>query len=354
LALILAIVASLVVLAAAPAIGQIRGAVQEALPGYYRPLLAGVVLLAVGAGVVAAAVRIRSDRGLRYGLIGLAIATGAIYSLAMATGNANVDAVERFHFVEYGLLTLLFHRAFADRGRGSSLQMAFMAVFLVGTLDEGIQWFVPERVGEWRDVLLNSVAIACGLMFGLGLEEVRLKADTTYAGDVRSVRHQADRKAPAALTAVAGIAFATFFSVVHIGHEIRDPAIGSFRSRYSAGELEAMAADRARRWQVEPPLTLHRYSREDQYLAEALWHIQRRNEMEGEGGVWATWYENLILEKYFAPVLDHPTYRTPEGGRWPAEQRANVEAAVAGTGQRPFVSDAAPFPIYSWFEGGAP
>jgi hypothetical protein len=114
-----------------------------------------------------------------------------------------------------------------------------------------------------------------------------------------------------------------------------------------------MSADRARRWKTHPPATLRRFSREDQYLAEALWHIQRRNDVEAEGGIWATWKENLILEKYFAPVLDIPTFATPGGARWPPEQRRNVAAAaaaVAGAGERTYASDAHPFPIYAWLD----
>src|SRR5678816_530595 len=67
----------------------------------------------------------------------------------------------------------------------------------------------------------------------------------------------------------------------------------------------------------------HRTSIEDHYLAEGLWHVQRRNEVEDAQRVW---HENLILEKYFAPVLDFPTYSTGAGAKWPAEQRANAEA----------------------------
>ena len=36
------------------------------------------------------------------------------------------------------------------------------------------------------------------------------------------------------------------------------------------------------------------------------------------------WRENLILERYFAPVLDTPTYASPHGNRWPPEQRADL------------------------------
>lgn len=335
-----AVAASVLVLAAAPGIGEIRGLVQDAFPGHYRLILVSIVAVAVAAAVLAAMTTIRERRGLRYGLIAAAIAIGAAYSLLTATGVPNVDAVERFHFVEYGLLTLLFFRVWRGLPWRAAAVLSFTAVLLVGTLDEWIQWFVPGRVGEWRDVLLNGVAIGSGLLFALGLQG---PATTSYyAYRVRSGRFH-----PALLPLLTLAVFVAFFYTVHVGHEIRDDAIGSFRSRFSSARLLELSAERREAWKTSPPLTMRAYSREDQYLAEALWHIQRRNEVEGEGGIWATWKENLILEKYFAPVLEFPTYRTPGGARWPPPQRANVAAAV-GADRRPFVSDAHPFPIYAW------
>jgi VanZ family protein len=167
--LALAAAVSLVVLVSAPAIGQIRGAIQAAFPGQYRLILVAFVVAAIGAGVVYAVATVREGRVWRFGLIAAAIAAGALYSLATATGNANVDAVERFHFAEYGFLALLYQRAWRDRSTAAGLLLAFLSVFMIGTLDEGIQWFVPIRVGEWRDVLLNSIAIICGLAFAAAL-----------------------------------------------------------------------------------------------------------------------------------------------------------------------------------------
>ncbi len=351
--LAVAVAATVAVLIAAPVVGQIRGAIQDALPGQYRAILIGVVLFAVGGGIAWAAVTIRSRRGRRYGLIALAIGIGAIYAAAMATGNANVDAVERLHFIEYGLLTLLFHRAWSSRGGPAAVLLPFTAVFIAGTLDEAIQWFVPARVGEWRDILLNGVAITCGLLFGVALEPPDGRRGRLQPAPPRGAGLQPDHRLLLTLALLATLTFGVFFSTVHLGHEIRDPAIGSFRSRYDANGLLAMSADRARRWKTHPPATLRRFSREDQYLAEALWHIQRRNDVEAEGGIWATWKENLILEKYFAPVLDIPTFATPGGARWPPEQRRNVAAAaaaVAGAGERTYASDAHPFPIYAWLD----
>jgi hypothetical protein len=336
-ALAAALAASLWIILAAPFVGQLRGAIQAALPGQYRTIILAIVAGAVGLAIAWAAVRIRERRLLRYGLIAAAVASAGLYTTATATGNADVDAVERFHFVEYGVLTVLFHRVWRQRHDPGALVLPLTAAFIVGTLDEGVQWFVPGRIGEMRDVWLNGVAILCGLVFGLGLD---LPPRWSW---------RLDRDGRSAVIAGLGAMLVTggvFFYTVHVGHEIRDPAIGVFRSRFSAGELREAARERAARWQVEPPVTLRRFSREDQYLAEGIWHVQRRNEMEGEGGVWATWKENLILEQYFAPVLDFPTYATPSGARWPQEQRDN--AAAAGSDARPFVSDAHPFPIHAW------
>jgi hypothetical protein len=140
------------------------------------------------------------------------------------------------------------------------------------------------------------------------------------------------------------VMLAAFFHAVHLGHEIDDPQAGTFLSRYSAEELLAASRDRGVRWQAAPPRQLHRRSIEDHYLAEGAWHVQRRNEVADPQRVW---HENLILEKYFAPVLDFPTYSTGAGAKWPAEQRANAEAQ-AGTEVRAYRSTANPYPIYTW------
>jgi hypothetical protein len=76
-------------------------------------------------------------------------------------------------------------------------------------------------------------------------------------------------------------------------------------------------------------VAIRRFSREDQYLSEGLWHVQRRNEAWQRGDVAAAWRENLILEKFFAPVLDAQTYASATLHRWPAEQRAEAASRPA-------------------------
>jgi hypothetical protein len=333
--LAVAIGSSIVVVLGAPYTGQIRGAIQDALPGQYRLIIGGIVVAAVVGAVVSALLGIRERRAVRYSLLALAIGGGALYAWATATGNANVDVVERFHLVEYGALTWLFYRAWNERGDMTSVVFPALAAFTVGIFDEGLQWLVPARVGELHDVLLNAVSIACGLIFSIGLAPVRL---------VRWWPDRPGRRGLAAFMSAVIVALAVFFHAVHLGHEITDSQTGDFFSRYSAGELLAASRDRTVRWTSAPPRDLHRTSIEDHYLAEGVWHVQRRNEVADPQRVW---HENLILEKYFAPVLDFPTYSTGAGAKWSAEQRANAEAQARTEGTA-YRSTANPYPIYTW------
>jgi VanZ like protein len=332
--LVIAVAASAIVVVAAPYVGQIRAAIQTALPGQYRLVIGGGIAVAVAVAVATAFARIRDRRAMRYGLIAAALAGGVIYAGLTATGNPNVDVVERFHFVEYGFLTLLFYRVWSERANVTSVVYPLLAGMMIGTFDEGFQWLVPARVGELRDVLLDGAAVGCGLVFAIGLEP-----PTTLT----TVLDRGTRRELAAFVVAAIVTAAGFFHAVHLGHEIDGADAGRFLSRFTAEQLTQAARDRAVRWRSDPPAVLHRLSIEDHYLAEGLWHIQRRNEGHGLH----TWKENLILERFFEPVLDFPTYSTPSAARWPRDQRANVEASEASDA-RVYVSDANPYPIYTW------
>jgi hypothetical protein len=146
--------------------------------------------------------------------------------------------------------------------------------------------------------------------------------------------------------------FAFFIVSVHMGYDVRDPRIGTFRSRYSAAQLAELSRDRAARWAADPPVVLRRLSREDQYLSEGLWHVQRRNTAWDAGELGTAWRENLILETFYSPVLDAPTPQSSEGHRWPPEQRADIEQRP-GVDRAPVVSDVYRDPLVMWPGGPA-
>jgi VanZ family protein len=332
--------ASVALVLAAPYVGVVRSQIRSAFPGQFGLIINGVVAAALLAALAWALARIRSGRLIRYAAIALAVAAGAAYSYATDNPDPSVRAVERFHFVEFGLITVLYYRAWRERLDLSALVLPVLAAFVAGIADEAMQWFVPARVGELRDVWLNGAAIGCGLLFGVGFDPPVPFRGGWRAGSLRMTANG---------LAATVIALAAFVHLVHLGVEIHDSGIGAFGSRYDARQLEALSAGRTELWRISPPTTRPpRLSREDQYMTEGLQHVQARNAAWGAGDAFTAWRENLILEKWFAPVLDAPSYLDAGGFRWNPEHRADAAARVEGSGGRAFVSRAYPYPLYYW------
>lgn len=342
LALAVAVAAVLVV--SAPFISEIRRAIRTQFPGHFVLVIGGVIGVMVGVAILAAVMRIRERRLARYGALAASVALAAGYSLTSATGIPEVDVVERFHFVEYGLVTFLFYRTWKPLRDLSIFLFPLLAGIAVGICEEWLQWFVPVRIGEMRDVFLNVVAICAGLLFSAGVDpplhfEARLR--------------RASRRFAGVFVACTILLFATFFHVVHLGHVVRDPETGAFLTRYSHERLLELQREKADEWRTHPPaLELRdvRVSREDQYMTEGVTHVQRRNKLWDAGDITAAWLENRIAEKYFAPVLDTPSYVSKTGHRWPAEQRADAagRAGDVRAAAATYSSEANPYPIYPW------
>ena len=96
---------------------------------------------------------------------GIAIGVAAVYLLVLAR---LASAAERTHLIEYSVLAALIREALLERssnGRRVFLPsaMAFGAAILAGAIDEGIQWFVPNRYFDYRDLLFNVLAAAMGV-----------------------------------------------------------------------------------------------------------------------------------------------------------------------------------------------
>jgi hypothetical protein len=339
---VLAVVVSAVLVVSAPFIGYIRSWIRTQFPGQFVRIIGGVIALLAIVAIGSAVLRIRERRALRYGAIIAAIVCAVLYSIAKATGNPDVDVVQRFHFVEYGLIAFLFYRGWRALGDPAVIVLPIFAGLIVGTADEWLQWFIPNRVGEMADIFLNGVAIGCGLVFSLGADPPEAFHAQLQPGSLSRIGR---------LGAAAILAFAVFFHVVHLGYDVRDDEIGMFKSRYSRSTLESLTAAKGEEWRLHPlPLVLQRVSREDQYMTEGVTHVQKRNEQLTANDPVAAWKENRILEKYYTPVLDTPSYVSRTGHRWSPEQRADIASHVSGT-DAGYVSAANPYPIYAWTRG---
>jgi hypothetical protein len=327
-----------VLVLSAPFIGQLRAALQDTFPDQYRAIILTAVFGSIAVAVFVAVFKIRDRRALRYGCIVTALTLGTGYALISRTGDPSVDAVERFHFVEYGLIALLFYRAWSYVNDGSLLILPILSALLVGIAEEWLQWFIPARVGEFHDVMLNLWAVGCGLLFAIALDPPA-KFSLTLP---RASRRRVKRFGAAVL-----IAFAVFVQCVHLGFQIDNPKTGTFRSTYRPDDLMQLSRERAARWSTNPPLTWTRLSREDQYLTEGITHVRRRNLCWNDQDFTCAWHENLILEEYFAPVLVTPSYIEEDLHRWPPEQRADLERRE-GQSSVGYVSEADEPPIWTW------
>jgi hypothetical protein len=343
--LLLPVVVGAAVVVSAPFMGELRRWIRLQFPGHFVPIVGTAVAIAGVAVATWVVTRIRDRKASRFALIAVALIIAAGYARWSALGVPDSDVVELVHFLEYGAVAWLFYRAWLPIGDASVLLLAFLSALTVGTFEEWFEWFIPARVGELRDVLLNSVAIGCGLLASLAIRPLP-------AGDRHGPSRPRRNPALAFVLAIAMLALGGFIDMVHLGHDIREPNAGTFRSIFTAAGLDEAASERTTIWAAHPPMTRPSpLSREDQYASEGLLHVQARNQAWGAGLVVVAWHENLILERYFAPVLDTPSYVSKSGHRWSPDQRADAERrlrdAPAAAGD--FVSHAqGAFPIVVW------
>lgn len=331
-----AILVALAIVAAAPAAGVARSRLQAALGPRFAVVLtlavAAVVVVAVGRGLAAA----RPFTVGRVAAIGAALTIAAAWIVSSGNADPAIRAVELVHFVEYGVITFAFHRVWRERPGAAGLVLAGLAAFVAGIGEEAWQWFLPARVGELKDVALNGVAIGCALLVAWATTS-RPAAPRAGADPWRPVWP---------MVAVVVVALAGFVHLVHLGVRV-DDGTRLFESRFTSAALDDEAADRTRRWAVAPPLVRpDRLSREDQYATEGLQHVQVRNEAWEAGDVVTAWHENAILERWFAPVLDTPSYVSRTGHRWAEAQRAAAEGRGGAASATPFVSRAFPYPLW--------
>lgn len=88
---------------------------------------------------------------------------------------------ERSHLIEYSVMAVFVHKALLERVKHKSTSwpaaiLAFLITFVIGALDEFIQFFLPHRVFDLLDILFNSFAIALAISARIALRWIRQKA----------------------------------------------------------------------------------------------------------------------------------------------------------------------------------
>ena len=66
---------------------------------------------------------------------------------------------EQVHFIEYGILSALIYVALThDINNRSIYFVSSLIVFVFGAIDEVIQWVLPNRIFDIRDLVMNGTA----------------------------------------------------------------------------------------------------------------------------------------------------------------------------------------------------
>jgi len=133
--------------------------------GWLTPLM--WLIFASAAGAVLAAV-LRLAPGWRE--LAVLAAFGIVYALTI--GSLRMLPEEALHFVQYGTIGGFFYAALGERRRrgGPFLArpavpavLAFLLTAAAGWTDEGIQYLLPNRVYDLRDVGFNAAAAALAI-----------------------------------------------------------------------------------------------------------------------------------------------------------------------------------------------
>lgn len=141
-------------------------------------------------------------------------------------------STEKIHFLEYGYLAFLLFRAWEPVLSTRAIwAVSFFSGLLVGTIDETIQHYHPDRSGEFDDVLWNGLAVLLPLGMISLFAEGRLTG--LLPGERRILR----------MTAVAGVAAIGAFSITtqDFGIVIEKPGEYRFFTRFKSPEELSIA-----------------------------------------------------------------------------------------------------------------
>jgi hypothetical protein len=263
---------------------------------------------------------------------------------------------EAVHFLEYGVLGVLLFRVFEDHIPDSTVYLSVtLTGILIGTVDEIIQWMVPGRFWDFRDIVLNGGAVAL-----LQIAMWRLVQRPTGAVSSSSLRLMC-RLAAIQVLLLTLCTAVTPQRLNHLAEHLPLPdrlATGVdaiceygyrhsvddrtfFRSRMSVEELvrsdRDRAADLARdlkasrgrggltRSNISPvadpfgyEIRVHLFAR-NRNLDEAL--VREPGSRDHRRLMTTAWRENLILESFFGDTLQQSSYR------WSPRRRHEIEEA---------------------------
>ncbi|HPG29658.1 MAG TPA: carbohydrate-binding family 9-like protein [bacterium] len=142
---------------------------------------------------------------------------------------------EKLHFIEYGLLSIFILSALKESVFDKTIYLTACALtYLTGLIDETIQYFLPNRSGEFDDVLWN--ALACWLVILLIIKCFPIKIEA------RTFKKNIKICATAILAALFGSSmFLSFISEYGVKIKFDNVAFYSRLTKDSIAKIDAEA-----------------------------------------------------------------------------------------------------------------
>jgi len=265
---------------------------------------------------------------------------------------------EAVHFLEYGLLGFFLFKALIYHIRDKSIYVTatFFALF-VGTIDEILQWMIPLRYWDFRDVGLNCLS---GGLFQLAVwkvvkpklisEKINSKSlrifTSIFASCLIILGLCASNTPQRVASYTKKIPWLSFLQkeepMSEFGYKYKDTEIGTFYSRLSSENLQKTdnlsGEQYAQILNESVDKDYEQFLREynsitDPFMHELRVHIFRRDEYFNKGKSTSNlnekkefyliaYKENLILEKYFSHSIEKSVYH------WNKDILKELEALV--------------------------
>jgi len=252
---------------------------------------------------------------------------------------------EAIHFLEYGLLGYFLFRALSFKIKDNSIYLvAILIGFLVGTFDEILQWIVPLRYWDIRDVGLNVLSVTLfqvALWKGINPEIIseKIKAKSLRTASILlginivllgvCMSNTPQRVVGYTKLIPALSSLQKEETMTEFRHKHKDPEIGVFYSRLTIEELEKIDKENAHEYaqilkfwmdkdyerflrdfspSTHPflhELRVHAFRR-DKKFEEGLMASDRENKRKS---FFIAYKENFILEKYFSQTIQKSVHR---------------------------------------------
>jgi len=120
----------------------------------------------------------------------IGVGFGVTFAFLWALARVGVPPEERTHLIEYAVLASFIYQALIERRRNGRAVPApdavtVIATSLLGWVDESVQWLLPNRVYDMRDVFFNFLAGVMFVFVALFVALVRQRSEVTDAKRVR-------------------------------------------------------------------------------------------------------------------------------------------------------------------------